>query len=869
MRFAVLASLLLVVPAVSRAHGQAAVPQPRPVKRAAATRVPAGAITVDGGLGDEAWRLAEPVTDFVMKEPTEGGAPTDDMEVRFAYDDRAFYIGARMFSRNSRAIQAPLGRRDNVAQAEHILVALDTFQDRRTSVVFGVTASGVRLDRFHATDTEETFDLTFDLVWDAAARQDADGWTAEIWIPFAQLRFNPESDLTWGLNVQRFRPTLNEQDTWVLIPRTVRAWSSWFGDLRGIADVPSSRRLELSPYVAAASTLYPEASVGNPFTDGANVTGRVGADVKMGLGPNLTLEATINPDFGQVEADPAEVNLTAFETRFPERRPFFLEGAPLFNIGHPNFYYSRRIGARPVGPAIGDYVDYPTDTTILTAAKLTGRLPSKTSIGFLSAVTAEESAEVASALRPGFAARSTSRRAPTTGWDACCRSSARWAPPPACSRASCTATSTTATPLADLLAKNALALAGNTLLRFRGGEYELRVAGGGSLVSGTAAAIERVQRSSAHFAQRPDRTYSPLDPTLTSLGGWTAQVNFDRVERAALAVGRQHQDRLGELRDQRPGDPERRRRLVEQRQHPLPRDAAGRVFRATTSSGSTRTPTPRLRRLVQAGYAAVDGDRDLGQLLDHVDGRAPRPGADQRVADARRPADGARSGRDDRRQPRQPRRRADALDGGADRSRNDDGFRERPHQQAVVGASGAAVAAVGRAVLRAHHRAAAVRRRRWPAAGPRPTGRATSSRSSTAAPSPPPFRLGLTVKPDMNLDVYAEPFAASGRYYDYGELLAPSSRERLLLWHGGHVARRQPRRQPDGDRRRLDLHAAQPRLQHAVVPQQRRAALGMASGQHALRRVAAEPRRHRSRGDYVGAGDMFRSLTRAPARTTS
>ena len=134
-------------------------------------------------VSDEAWQTAEPVTDFVMKEPTEGGVPTDDMEVRFAYDDGAFYIGARMSSRNSPEIQAPLGRRDNVTQAEHILVALDTFLDRRTSVVFGVSASGVRIDRVHATDTEETFDLTFDLVWRAAARQEVDGWTAEIWIP--------------------------------------------------------------------------------------------------------------------------------------------------------------------------------------------------------------------------------------------------------------------------------------------------------------------------------------------------------------------------------------------------------------------------------------------------------------------------------------------------------------------------------------------------------------------------------------------------------------------------------------------------------------------------------------------------------------
>ena len=230
----------------------------------------------------------------------------------------------------------------------------------------------------------------------------------------------------------------------MLIPRTVRAWASWFGDLRGLTNLTPSRRLEVSPYVAGAATRYPETAAGNPFTDGANLVGRVGADVKMGLGPNLTLEATINPDFGQVEADPAEVNLTAFETRFPERRPFFLEGAPLFNIGHPNFYYSRRIGARPVGVATGDYVDYPTATTILTAAKLSGRLPSRTSIAFLSAVTAEEEAEVASAHDARARRKWTWRRAPTTASAACCRSSARSARPPASSPAPCIAASTRA-----------------------------------------------------------------------------------------------------------------------------------------------------------------------------------------------------------------------------------------------------------------------------------------------------------------------------------------------------------------------------------------------------------------------------------------
>src|SRR5262245_61595590 len=366
-------------------------------KHASALRIDSGVVRVDGVLDEEVWGRATPITDFIQKEPNEGAAPTDAMEVRFLFDDRAFYVGARMFSRADTRIQAPLGRRDNTGQAERIVVALDTFLDRRTSTVFGVTAGGVRLDRYHSTDDETSSDSGFDPVWEAQTSVGPDGWTAELWIPFAQLRFNPQSDLTWGLNVQRFRPTLNEEDTWILIPRTVRAWSSRFGDLRGIADVPGSRRVELLPYVPADATLNANRDPRHPLDDGKNLGGRVGADLKVGLGPNLTLDAAFNPDFGQVEADPAEVNLTAFETRFPEKRPFFLEGASLFNIGHPNFYYSRRIGARPIGPATDTYVQYPAANTIMAAGKITGRLPSKTSIGVIGAATAEESANLANA----------------------------------------------------------------------------------------------------------------------------------------------------------------------------------------------------------------------------------------------------------------------------------------------------------------------------------------------------------------------------------------------------------------------------------------------------------------------------------------
>jgi hypothetical protein len=314
-------------------------------KRASAARVAEDAIRVDGRLDEAAWEQASAVIDFVQKEPTEGARPTERMEVRFVYDASVLYVGARMAKNPGSPIQAPMGRRDRFEQAESLFVALDTFHDRRTAYVFGVTAAGVRLDRFHPEDNEGTFDEGFDPVWQARTSIDAQGWTAELWIPLSQLRFTHAAEQVWGVNIRRFTPTLEEDDYWVPIPRTVTAWSSRFGELRGITDVASSRRVELRPYVAAASTVTASRDAGNPFDRGGNVEPRVGADVKMGVGPNLTLDATINPDFGQVEADPAEVNLSGVETFFDERRFFFTKGAGLLNLAPVgNFFYSRRIG---------------------------------------------------------------------------------------------------------------------------------------------------------------------------------------------------------------------------------------------------------------------------------------------------------------------------------------------------------------------------------------------------------------------------------------------------------------------------------------------------------------------------------------------
>ena len=359
--------------------------------RATAMRLPSGAaIRLDGRLDEQVWRTGPPLTEFVQKEPDEGAPPTERMEVRFVYDDGALFVGARMYSRTGAAgIQAPLGRRDEVEQAESVLIALDTYLDRRTAYCFGVTASGVRLDHYHSTDSESNTDAGFDPVWQARTQIDEEGWTAELWIPFSQLRFNESPEQIWGLNIHRRTPTRNEDDYWVAIPRTERAWASRFGELIGIDGIKPPRRVELLPYFISGSTVTGQPDTQNPFDDGLNLTRSVGLDAKVGIGPSLTLDATINPDFGQVEADPAVVNLSNFETFFSERRPFFTTGSQLFAGGANNYFYSRRIGAVPIGIPSDDYVDHPRTATILGAAKLTGRLASGMSVGIIWALTVE------------------------------------------------------------------------------------------------------------------------------------------------------------------------------------------------------------------------------------------------------------------------------------------------------------------------------------------------------------------------------------------------------------------------------------------------------------------------------------------------
>jgi uncharacterized protein DUF5916 len=493
-------------------------------KQAHAFRVQSGSIRLDGRLDDEVWQAAIPIVDFVQAEPVENAEPTNHMEVRFAYDDTALWVGARMQS--SDAVQAPMSRRDAGDQAEYLQVELDTYLDRRTAYMFGVTASGVRLDHFHPSDNEDDTDSQFDPVWEAKTHVDDNGWTAELWLPFSQLRFNDQPERVWGLNIKRWQPNLNEQDYWVVIGRTQRGWSSRFGDLVGIQGVDAKQRLEILPYVSSSSRMTGNRDHNNPFDNGVNLGGRVGTDMKVGIGSNLTLEATFNPDFGQIEADPAEVNLTVFETIFSERRPFFIEGNNVLEAGTSNYYYSRRIGARPTGSATGDYVDYPDVSTILGAAKLTGRTRHGTSVGFLAALTDQEKAHVSvSGLQ------SDVKVAPQTAWGVG-RFIQQFGREGSTIGAHMTMVHRdldASEPLAKTLVRNAFTTGVDTRLRFGGRTYEASGNLGITVLDGEPAAIERTQRASTHYLQRIDQPNIRLDPTRTTLGGSQIQGSLSKI----------------------------------------------------------------------------------------------------------------------------------------------------------------------------------------------------------------------------------------------------------------------------------------------------------------------------------------------------
>jgi hypothetical protein len=489
-------------------------------------------VALDGRLDDPAWNAALPVSGFRQREPTEGALATLPTEVRILYDDGAIYIGARLFDTAPDSIIAQLARRDNDVVSDMFAVFIDSYHDRRTGFYFGVNAAGTLYDGTLYNDDWD--DDTWDGIWEAKIQRDSLGWSVEMRIPYSQLRFHDEPEHLWGINFRRDIARRNEETFLAYQPRNESGFVSRFRDLEGISQVRPPRRVEITPYVTGKAE-FTDAPPGDPFNDGSSAAGAAGADFKLGLGSSLTLDATVNPDFGQVEVDPAVVNLSDVETFYPEKRPFFIEGEQIFNFGQngannywnfnwpgPDFFYSRRIGRAPQGevPA-NDYSDVPEGTTILGAAKISGKIGNEWNVGGLSSVTAEESARL-----EHNGSRTEAVVEPFTSYNVL-----RLRREGGGGRQSLGLIGTgtfrrlDGTGLEHQLNRRALTggIDGYTWLD-RSGMWVLTGWAGASRVDGTAAQITSVQENSTHYFQRPDAGHVSVDSLATSLDGWAGRV---------------------------------------------------------------------------------------------------------------------------------------------------------------------------------------------------------------------------------------------------------------------------------------------------------------------------------------------------------
>lgn len=498
-----------------------------------AIRVAEGDIQIDGLAAEAAWLRAQVASDFVQFEPDEGKAATERTEARVLYGEDALYVALRAWESQPDGIVGQLTRRDQGSYSDLLGVVVDSYFDRRTAFHFAVNPVGVKHDIYRFDDTQE--DSGWDAVWDVATAVDPEGWTAEFRIPYSQLRFRDAPEQTWGINFLRTIARKDETDLWAPTSRQDAAIVSRFGELQGLKDLKTPRRMEVLPYSVARLDRGP-GDEDNPFYRKNDRFGTVGADVKYGVTSDLTLDMTINPDFGQVEADPAQVNLSAFETFLPERRPFFVEGSSIFRFGialgdgddaNEQLFYSRRIGRSPQGWAdpAGGYVDADAQTTILGAWKLSGKTAGGWSVGALHAVTSEERARVA----PAVGGQHDQAVEPLTNYGML-RLQRDF-------REGRSAVGVIATAVmrdqevADALGLRRGAVTGGVDFRhrFHGEEYEIAGYVLGSNVRGSESALDLTQRSAVRYYQRPDAGHVDYDPTRTSLSGGSAFLSFAKI----------------------------------------------------------------------------------------------------------------------------------------------------------------------------------------------------------------------------------------------------------------------------------------------------------------------------------------------------
>ena len=499
-----------------------AAPAPAAVTAGSAVAVRAArAPVIDGRDDDAVWATAPVITQFREWQPTEGKDPRFRTEAKVAFDEANLYVFVRAYDPHPDSIIRILERRDTWTASDMIWLFVDSYHDRRTGYEFGVNAAGVKMDQAIFDGNNE--DGAWDAVWDVATRIDSLGWTAEYRIPLSQMRYSTAREHTFGLTIDRDIYRYSERVAWPQFSQAKADMVSQFGQLSGLEDLQAPRRFEAAPYLVTKNA---SVITNNAFDRTSHAT--IGGDLKFRAAPNLTLDATVNPDFGQVEADPAVLNLTSFETFFDERRPFFVAGRGLFqfnvdcsnvNCNGENLFYSRRIGATPA--LAGTYGDTTPQqpTTILGAAKLTGRLPGGLTLGVLDAVTQRDLGRFADTLKttePGsnFAVvrlkqdlrnGGTSIGAMVTAVN---RNLDSWTSP--------------------YLADNAYVGAVDFRHRFFKDTYEVSGSVDASRVHGSPAMITGLQTDAVHNYQRPDAGLR-VDTAATSLAGDAEELHFSKV----------------------------------------------------------------------------------------------------------------------------------------------------------------------------------------------------------------------------------------------------------------------------------------------------------------------------------------------------
>ncbi|UCC72866.1 MAG: carbohydrate binding family 9 domain-containing protein [Gemmatimonadota bacterium] len=491
-------------------------------------------LDIDGVLDETAWLTAAWSGGFTQREPVSGDAPSEPTRFAVLYDPGHLYVGVRAADSRAGRIARPMNRRDDLGESDHVVVYVDSYHDRRSAFAFAVTASGVRADGYCPDDQPEC-DLSWDPVWAAGAAVGDSGWTAEFKIPLDQLRYVEAEEQVWGLQVGRFLFRNGEWSLWAPAPSDAQGWASRFGELQGLSLAAGGWGIELQPYAVARLLPPAERAIGS------DVAVTAGLDAKAVLRGNYTLAVTINPDFGQVEADPSEVNLSAFETRFEERRPFFLEGSDILQfalpassaLGDTELFYSRRIG-RPllVGVPLqdGELASLPARTIIRGAARLTGRTRGGLAVGLLDAVTGPERVTV---LSTGGARREAPVEPLTNHLVA--RALQNYNEGDSRIGAMVTAVNRQLDPgLRAFLGSAAYAVGLEAFHWWGSRTYFVGATVAGSRIEGDPAAMLRAQMSSSRYFQRPDAAHVDLNPARTSLSGHGGSVTLGKGGNANL-----------------------------------------------------------------------------------------------------------------------------------------------------------------------------------------------------------------------------------------------------------------------------------------------------------------------------------------------